>query len=217
MTYLEKAQVWKDYKDLDQNLKKELELMNDAELKDAFTNELEFGTAGLRGIPGPGTNRMNIYLVRKATLGFGRYLAQFDNALERGVCISHDNRHHSRDFAVAAAHVLTKLGYHVYLFEDLRPTPELSFSVRQNNAVGGIMITASHNPKEYNGYKIYDCEGCQLLPDAANDVMHEIDNIDDMFDIPYSTDDYVFLFLFHFLQNYIVYFLMNSLSIYNNL
>jgi phosphoglucomutase len=190
MTYLEKVQVWKEYKDLDASLKKELELMNDAELKDAFTNELEFGTAGLRGILGPGTNRMNIYLVRKATLGFGRYLAQFDNALERGVCIAHDNRHHSRDFAVAAAHVLTKLGYHVYLFEDLRPTPELSFSVRQNNAVGGIMITASHNPKEYNGYKIYDSEGCQLLPDAANDVKHEIDNIDDMFDIPYSTDDY---------------------------
>ncbi len=190
MNYLEKAQIWKDCKNLDSNLKEELEKMSDAELKDAFTSDLEFGTGGLRGVLGAGTNRMNIYIVRKATLGFGRYLAQFENAFQRGVCISHDNRHQSRQFALDSAHVLTKMGYHVYLFENLRPTPELSFSVRANHAIGGIMITASHNPKEYNGYKIYNEDGCQLLPEDANKVIHEINEIKDIFNIPLSEDDY---------------------------
>ena len=190
MNYLEKAQAWKDCPTLEKSLKEELDKMSDAELREAFTSDLEFGTAGLRGVLGAGTNRMNIYLVRKATLGFGRYLAKFDNAFQRGVCIAHDNRHQSRQFALDSAHVLTKMGYHVYLFEDLRPTPELSFSVRANNAIGGIMITASHNPKEYNGYKIYNSDGCQLLPEDANEVIHEIEDIKDMFNIPLSEDDY---------------------------
>ena len=190
MNYLEKAQVWKDYKNLDAELKSELDNMSDSDLKEAFTTDLEFGTGGLRGILGAGTNRMNVYIVRKATLGFGRYLAKFKDAFERGVCISHDNRHYSRRFAIDSAHVLTKMGYKVYLFEDLRPTPELSFAVRETHSIGGIMITASHNPKEYNGYKIYNEEGCQLLPEEANEVIHEIDNIQDSFNIPLSEDDF---------------------------
>ena len=190
MSYLDNVNEWKNYEGLAPYLKEELNQMSDSELKEAFSSDLEFGTGGLRGILGPGTNRMNIYLVNRATLGFGRYLQKFDNALERGICISHDNRHHSRDFAESAAHVLTKMGYTVYLFEDLRPTPELSFSVRENHAVGGIMITASHNPKEYNGYKIYDEEGCQLLPEDANEVINEINKIDNMFTIPQSEDDF---------------------------
>ena len=164
MNYLEKAELWKKNPHLDPALKKELEEMDDAALKEAFTNDLEFGTGGLRGILGAGTNRMNIYIVSKATLGFGRYLSVFPNAYQRGVAISHDNRHQSKEFARISAEVLATLGFHVYLFEDLRPTPELSFAVRHFGCVGGIMITASHNPKEYNGYKIYDESGCQLVP-----------------------------------------------------
>ena len=187
MNYLEKAKVWKDYKGLDQNLKAELAKMNDDELKEAFTNDLEFGTGGLRGILGVGTNRMNIYIVEKATLGFGRYLMkQSPVAQSRGVAISHDNRHYSVEFARKSAEVLTSLGFRVFLFEALRPTPELSYAVRNFNCIGGIMITASHNPKEYNGYKIYDETGCQLVPSMANQVIEEINKIDDIFNIETS-------------------------------
>lgn len=129
---------------------------------------------------------MNIYIVSKATLGFGRYLSQFPNAFKRGVAISHDNRHQSKEFARISAEVLSTLGFHVYLFEDLRPTPELSFAVRHFGCVGGIMITASHNPKEYNGYKIYDESGCQLVPRDADQVIAEIEKIDDYFSIDHS-------------------------------
>ncbi len=186
MNYLEKAEVWKNYSQLDPALKKELEAMDDKALQEAFTTDLEFGTGGLRGILGVGTNRMNIYIVAKATLGFGRYLAKFPNAYKRGLAISHDNRHQSKEFARISAEVLATLGYHVYLFEDLRPTPELSFAVRHFGCVGGIMITASHNPKEYNGYKIYDESGCQLVPKDADQVIAEIEKIDDYFSIDHS-------------------------------
>lgn len=186
MNYLEKADAWKKNPNLDPALKKELEMMDDKALQEAFTTDLEFGTGGLRGILGAGTNRMNIYIVSKATLGFGRYLLHFPNALKRGLAISHDNRHQSKEFARISAEVLSTLGYHVYLFEDLRPTPELSFAVRHFGCVGGIMITASHNPKEYNGYKIYDESGCQLIPSEADKVIAEINQIDDYFSIDHS-------------------------------
>ena len=187
MGYLEKAQLWKNYKDLDKDLKKELDSMSDAELKEAFTDDMEFGTGGMRGILGVGTNRLNIYVVMKATLGFGRYLAkQGNDALKRGVAISHDNRHKSVEFARKSAEVLSTLGFKVYLFEALRPTPELSYAVRYFNCIGGIMITASHNPKEYNGYKIYDETGCQLVPKDADQVIAEINKIDDYFKIDSS-------------------------------
>ncbi len=186
MNYLEKASLWKNNPNLDSALKAELDAMDDKALQEAFTTDLEFGTGGLRGILGAGTNRMNIYIVSKATLGFGRYLSKFPNAFKRGVAISHDNRHQSKEFARISAEVLSTLGFHVYLFEDLRPTPELSFAVRHFGCVGGIMITASHNPKEYNGYKIYDESGCQLVPRDADQVIAEIEKIDDYFSIDHS-------------------------------
>lgn len=186
MNYKEKALLWKNYPNLNPDLKKELDNMNDHDLEDAFSTDLEFGTGGLRGVLGAGTNRMNIYIVAKATLGFGRYLKVLPNALKRGVAISHDNRHQSVEFARISAEVLTSLGFRVYLFNGLRPTPELSFAVRHFSCVGGIMITASHNPKEYNGYKIYDESGCQLVPKDADKVIEEINKITDYFAIETS-------------------------------
>ena len=187
MGYLEKVEKWKNFKNLDAKLKKELDAMDDNALKEAFTDDLEFGTGGLRGILGAGTNRMNIYVVMKATLGFGRYLLkQSPVAAARGVAISHDNRHQSVEFARKSAEVLSTLGFRVFLFEALRPTPELSYAVRNFKCIGGIMITASHNPKEYNGYKIYDETGCQLVPADADKVIAEIEKIDDYFTIDSS-------------------------------
>lgn len=186
MNYLEKYNLWKNYSNLDSKLKEELLAMDDKAKQEAFTTDLEFGTGGMRGILGAGTNRMNIYIVAKATLGFGRYLANFKDAYKRGVAISFDNRHFSPDFARISAEVLATLGFKVYLFEALRPTPELSFAVRHFNCVGGIMITASHNPKEYNGYKIYDETGCQLVPKDADKVIAEINKITDYFGIAHD-------------------------------
>ncbi len=187
MGYLEKVELWKNYKDLDKALKAELDSMDEKELKDAFTDDLAFGTGGMRGVLGAGTNRMNIYIVAKATLGFGRYLKEKSNtALQKGVAISHDNRHQSKEFARISAEVLSSLGFRVFLFEALRPTPELSYAVRYFNCIGGIMITASHNPKEYNGYKIYDETGCQLVPADADKVIKKIDEIKDYFNIETS-------------------------------
>ena len=187
MDYLEKANLWKNYKDLEPSLKKELDSMDDQALKEAFTTDLAFGTGGLRGILGVGTNRMNVYIVAKATLGFGRYLLkQSPVAAQKGVAIAHDNRHKSVEFSRFAAEVLATLGFRVFLFESLRPTPELSYAVRNFNCIGGIMITASHNPKEYNGYKIYDETGCQLVPRLADQVIAEINQIDDYFAIDHS-------------------------------
>ena len=183
MDYLEKVELWKNFNGLDSKLREELESMSDRELKEAFTEDLDFGTGGLRGILGVGTNRMNFYVVRKATLGFGQYLEQFDNAHERGVVIAFDNRHYSKEFALDSAKVLATMGFKVYLFDSLRPTPELSFGVRYFKAIGGIMITASHNPKEYNGYKIYDENGCQLVPKLADKVIKKINAIKDYFAI----------------------------------
>ena len=187
MNYLEKANIWKSYKDLEPSLKEELDSLDDKGLKEAFSLDLAFGTGGMRGILGVGTNRMNIYIVAKATLGFGRYLlTKSDVAKQMGVAISHDNRHQSVEFARMSAEVLSSLGFRVFLFEALRPTPELSFAVRHFKCIGGIMITASHNPKEYNGYKIYDETGCQLVPADADKVIAEINKIDDYFNIEHS-------------------------------
>ena len=123
MNYLEKAQLWKNYVNLDPALKAELNAMDDKALQEAFTTDLEFGTGGLRGVLGVGTSRMNIYIVAKATVGFGRYLSSKENAFARGVAIAHDNRHKSVEFARMSAEVLATLGFRVYLFESLRPTP----------------------------------------------------------------------------------------------
>ena len=187
MNYLENVKKWKEFKELDPSLRNELDSLNDKELEDAFAIDLAFGTGGMRGVLGVGTNRMNIYIVAKATLGFGRYLlTKSDVAKQKGVAISHDNRHQSVEFARISAEVLSTLGFRVFLFEALRPTPELSFAVRHFKCIGGIMITASPHPKEYNGYKIYDETGCQLVPAAADKVIAEIDKIDDYFAIDHS-------------------------------
>jgi phosphoglucomutase len=157
-----------------------LKAMDAKEKDDAFFQDIQFGTGGMRGILGPGTNRMNSFTVKRATIAFGEMLLkQYPDAQKRGVVISHDNRHHSRDYAEECAQVLNTMGLNAFLFDSLRPTPELSFGVRTVKAVGGIMITASHNPKQYNGYKVYDDKGCQLIPEKIQpmlDILAQLPN-----------------------------------------
>lgn len=158
-------QRWMNSNVVDQDTKNYLKNLSVEEKNDAFFKDVEFGTAGMRGILGPGTNRLNIFTVRKATIAFGLYLKEiFKENIKRGVVISHDNRNMSREFTLDTAKTLNEMGINTFIFESLRPTPELSFAVRELQAIGGIMITASHNPKEYNGYKVYDENGCQLVP-----------------------------------------------------
>ena len=178
MNFNTKYQQWINHPSLDYNLKIKLEQMSNKEIEDAFYTNLEFGTAGMRGILGPGTNRMNIYTIRKANVGFSKYLLNLENAKEKGVAIAYDNRHMSKEFAYESAKVLATYGIKSYLFETLRPTPELSFAISHLDCIGGIVITASHNPKEYNGYKIYDSTGCQLIPDLINQVVDYVNEID---------------------------------------
>lgn len=179
-----KITSWRNFEGLEPSLRKELESLTEEKLVDAFYTDLAFGTGGLRGVMGVGTNRMNIYVIQKATYGFYLYMKEhFDNLETRGVVISYDCRHHSFDFAKAAAAVLGAAGVKVYLFSSLRPTPELSFAVRYLKCAGGIMVTASHNPPEYNGYKVYDSEGCQLVPELADEVIEKIEGIEDLFSI----------------------------------
>lgn len=185
MNYMKNYQFWKDYDKLDKNLRIELEHLNEKEREDAFYQNLSFGTGGLRGVMGVGTNRVNIYTIRKATLGFANYLLK--NDLTNGVAISYDNRHDSRKFALEAAQVFAAQGIRSFVFDHLRPTPMLSLAVRHFNLSGGIMITASHNPKEYNGYKVYDQTGAQVNPDVANQIIAEVDAIENLFTI--ETED----------------------------
>ena len=164
-----------------------LKKMSVEEKNDAFYKNVEFGTAGMRGILGPGTNRLNEFTVRKATVGFALYLLEkYPNALEAGVVIAHDNRHFSREFTLQSAKVFNEFGIKAYIFDSLRPTPELSFAVRKMKAVGGIMITASHNPKEYNGYKVYDENGCQLVPHKINRLVEIISSLPSELDVEYT-------------------------------
>lgn len=180
MDYQNEVTKWLNSNLVSAELKSKLQTMDEKEIEDAFYTNLTFGTGGMRGIMGPGSNRMNIITIYKATLGFGRYLLKnYQNVQEKGVVIAHDNRFNNHTFMMAAADILTTLGIKVYLFDALRPTPELSFAVRYLNASGGINITASHNPKEYNGYKIYNEEGNQLVLAQSNKVMAEIDTITD--------------------------------------
>ena len=167
--------------------KETLKKMTQEEIDDAFFKDVEFGTAGMRGILGPGTNRMNEFTVRKATVGFAIYLLdKYPNVKKDGIVISHDNRHFSRSFTLQTAKTLTEFGIKTYIFEDLRPTPELSFAVRFLKCSGGIMITASHNPKQYNGYKVYDETGCQLVPDKIKRLLEIIDSLPNELDVEYE-------------------------------
>lgn len=186
MNASEKYQKWLRSNAVDEVLKEELKNMNEKQIQEAFYKDLEFGTGGLRGIMGAGTNNMNSIVVKKATYGFGLYLLENDKeASTKGVVIAYDNRKNSDVFTLDAAKVLAALGIKTYIFDSLRPTPELSFAVRYLHAAGGIVITASHNPKEYNGYKIYNSDGCQLILEQSNKVLEKINQIEDDLAIPF--------------------------------
>lgn len=192
MSWKETYNTWKDYADLDAELKDELANLagNDAALEDAFYTPMEFGTAGMRGLLGAGINRMNIYTVRQATAGLAAFMLTLDEATRnRGVAISYDSRHHSQDFAFEAARVLGAQGIPTFVFESLRPTPELSFTVRHLHTYAGIMITASHNPKEYNGYKIYGEDGAQMPPKESDLITKYIRKVDDLFAIKVASKE----------------------------
>ncbi len=176
----ERFEKWVKHPNLDSRYREVLAQMTPEEKNDAFYTTIEFGTAGMRGLLGPGTNRINIHTIRKATQGFADYIREHgEKACEEGIAIGYDNRHMSRELAFDCADLLAKNGIKAYVFESLRPTPELSFAVRHLGCFGGIMITASHNPKEYNGYKLYDSKGCQLIPDLAAQVIDKVNAIED--------------------------------------
>jgi len=171
---------WLESENTDPELKKQLQEMNEQQINDAFYTNIEFGTAGMRGIMEAGSNRINIHTIRKANVGFSKYIV--GNGIEAcndGVAISYDNRYMSKEFAMDSAKILASYNIKSYVFESLRPTPELSFAVRHLNCFGGIMITASHNAKEYNGYKLYDDKGCQLVPALAQQVIDNVNAIED--------------------------------------
>ena len=179
-------QRWLDSPKVSDAVKEELRKMSQEQIDDAFFKDVEFGTAGMRGILGPGTNRLNEFTVRKATVGFAEYLIElFPDAKEMGVVISHDNRHQSREFTLLTAKVLNEFGIKAYIFDSLRPTPELSFAVRYLKTCGGVMITASHNPKEHNGYKVYDETGCQLVPSKIKRLLELIAELPNELDVEY--------------------------------
>ena len=180
MSYQENYQKWVDFSDLPDYLRQDLENMDEKTKEDAFYTNLEFGTAGMRGLIGAGTNRINIYVVRQATEGLARLIeSKGGNEKERGVAIAYDSRHFSPEFAFESAAVLAKHGIKSYVFESLRPTPELSFAVRHLNCFAGIMVTASHNPAPFNGYKVYGEDGGQMPPhdaDALTTYIRAIEN-----------------------------------------
>ena len=180
MSWQEVALKWEKFEELEDYLKTQLENFSEKEKEEAFYAPLEFGTAGMRGIVGPGINRMNIYTVRQATEGLARLIETYgEEAKKRGVAIAHDSRHFSPEFALESAKVLVKHGIKAYVFEDLRPTPELSYAVRHLHTFAGIMITASHNPAAYNGYKVYGEDGGQMPPkdaDALTEFVRQVEN-----------------------------------------
>ena len=175
-----KAAAWLNG-DFDRQTKDEVAHLRDTDpkgLEDAFYKNLEFGTGGLRGIMGAGTNRMNKYTVGMATQGLANYmLGRFHGAKDLSICVSFDSRNHSREFAQITADVMSANGIHVYLFDDIRPTPELSYSIRHKGATAGVMITASHNPKEYNGYKVFWSDGGQITSPEDKDIVAEVNKV----------------------------------------
>ncbi|WP_155969342.1 phospho-sugar mutase [Streptococcus ruminantium] len=184
MTYQKNYQKWLDFAELPDYLRKELVAMDEKTKEDAFYTNLEFGTAGMRGYIGAGTNRINIFVVRQATEGLAKLVeSKGEEAKQRGVAIAYDSRHFSPEFAFESAQVLAAHGIKSYVFESLRPTPELSFAVRHYNAIAGIMITASHNPKEFNGYKVYGEDGGQMPPSDADALTNYIRAIDNPFTV----------------------------------
>ena len=192
MSWEENYQTWKDNPELAADLKAELAQLADNQeaLEDAFYEPLSFGTAGMRGVLGVGINRMNIYTVRQATEGLATFMDTLDDGTkQRGVAISYDSRHHSQEFAFDAARVLGAHGIPTFVFESLRPTPELSFTVRHLHTYAGIMITASHNPKQYNGYKIYGEDGAQMPPKESDMITKYIRQVKDIFGVKVADKD----------------------------
>lgn len=176
---------WLMSNSVSEELKSQLRVISEAEKEDAFYKNLEFGTGGMRGEIGPGTNRLNIYTIRKATTGLAGYIqTQGEDAKQQGVVVAYDSRHKSPEFALEVAKTLGEYGIKTYIFEELRPTPELSFAVRYLHAFAGIVITASHNPPEYNGYKVYGEDGAQLPPAAADHIVSYMDAIEDELVLP---------------------------------
>ncbi|MCJ7691611.1 MAG: phospho-sugar mutase [Clostridiaceae bacterium] len=182
MTYMKKYEEWTNNGYFDEKTREELRSISgdDKEIQDRFYMDLEFGTAGLRGKLGAGLNRMNIYIISRATQGLADYIKEYGQEyMDRGVAIAYDCRHFSEEFAKTAAQVLAANGVKAYLFEELRPTPELSYAVRTLNCASGIVVTASHNPREYNGYKVYWEDGAQILSSTAKGITEKIQTITD--------------------------------------
>ena len=184
MDYLEKYEEWCTNEIFDENTRNELKALkgNDKEIKERFYQDLEFGTAGLRGIIGAGTNRMNVYTVGKATQGLANFIVK-EKGEERGVAIAYDSRHMSQEFSEMAALCLNANGIKTYRFDSLRPTPMLSFAVRELNCIAGIVITASHNPPEYNGYKVYWEDGAQIVAPKDKEIINEVNKVQDYAEI----------------------------------
>ncbi|WP_415385106.1 phospho-sugar mutase [Mycoplasma feriruminatoris] len=176
---------WINHPNLDQELKELLNKADDNELNAAFNLELKFGTAGIRGILGAGPGRFNVYTIKKVTIAYAKLLqSKYSYDLNKGVVIGHDNRHNSKKFAQLVANILTSFNIKTYLFKnnDLQPTPVVSFATKALNCIGGVVITASHNPAEYNGYKIYDPYGCQLMPNDTDVIAEEMNKIENILD-----------------------------------
>ncbi len=192
MSWMEKYNQWLHTPGLDEEIKNALleKKDNQKELEDCFYKNLEFGTGGMRGEIGPGTNRMNLYTVRKASAGLAAFIESFgEEAKRRGVVIAFDSRHKSPEFAMEAAKTLASKGIQTYVFDELRPTPELSYAVRHLNAFSGIVVTASHNPPEYNGYKVYGSDGGQLPPEAADTVIEKVNAIENELELKVGTEE----------------------------
>ncbi|MEG0153586.1 MAG: phospho-sugar mutase, partial [Cellulosilyticaceae bacterium] len=188
MNYIENYNTWITNSYFDEETKQELISIegNEKEIEDRFYKNLEFGTGGLRGIIGAGTNRINKYTVRRATFGLANYITQKCNeeGKRKGVVIAYDSRHKSEEFCLETAKTLAACGIKAYTFDSLRPTPQLSFAVRHLGCVAGIVITASHNPPEYNGYKVYWTDGGQVCPEIAKEIITEVNKIDEYSAIP---------------------------------
>ncbi|WAA12514.1 phospho-sugar mutase [Fervidibacillus halotolerans] len=192
MSWKATADKWLQFQDLDEDLKQQLTKIKDDEssLEELFYKNLEFGTGGMRGEIGPGTNRMNVYTVRKASVGLARYLLnKGEDFAKRGIVIAYDSRHMSPEFALETAKTVGNYGIKSYLFKELRPTPELSFAVRYLKAAAGVVITASHNPPEYNGYKVYGDDGGQLPPKQADQLTNFVNEVSDELTIPALTKE----------------------------
>ncbi|MBQ8761890.1 MAG: phospho-sugar mutase [Clostridia bacterium] len=189
MDYKTKYNKWLNSNQLSKELKQELQSLNEQQIIDVFYKNIEFGTGGMRGVMGVGTNRINSIMIKKATLGYANFLLKTDKDVkEKGIVIAHDNRKNARLFTLTTAGVFASMGIKTYIFNSLRPTPLLSFAIRYLNCSGGVIITASHNPKQYNGYKLYNAEGCQLVTEHTNKIFEEIEKIEDELNINCNTN-----------------------------